>query len=139
MLRGARGLVVFLGGALAIIVAAIWFGFQDQKGEARTARDFLTLSAAGDYDAARALLHEGTAVSMPPGRLQQIFEGLAPFADMSFNSFSWSSSGSVRQSTIRGTGTTATDCESVLEFEFLNGEITRFSISPLCPADDIAL
>ena len=132
MLKGARGVIVFIGGAVAIIVAAIWFGFQDQKGDSRTAREFLSLAGSGQIAEARALLHPGTADSLSEDALHAIFDPLAPFVDVGFNSFSWSTSNGVRQGRIEGTGTTADGCSSQLEFEMLNGEITHFSIAPLC-------
>lgn len=133
MLKGPRGVIVFVLGAVAIIAAVIWFGFQDQKGDARTARSFLTLAAEGQIVEARALLHPGTAAVFSAEAMRTIFDPLEPFSEIDFNAVAWSISNGVRQARLEGRGITAAGCSSGLTFELLDGQITHFGITPLCP------
>ncbi|WP_156945907.1 hypothetical protein [Roseicyclus elongatus] len=119
-------------GVFAVIGGAISFGFPDQRGDSRTAREFLALGGSGQIAEARALLHLGTADSLSEDAMRAIFDPLAAFSEVSFTSVAWSMSNGVRQGRIEGTGTMADGCSSRLAFEMLNGAITHFSIAPLC-------
>lgn len=132
MLRGPRGLIVTLLGAAVIIAAAIYFGFQDQKDDAETSRAFLTHAAAGEMAEAYALLHPGVTQSYSLADVSAMLVGMEPFTDISFPGISFSYGVGPRTTELTGTGSTGSGCESALQFELFEGEITFFDISPVC-------
>jgi hypothetical protein len=132
MFKGTRGLLLTLLGAGVIIALAFTFGFRGQKDDADTSRAFLTHLAAGEIAEARALLHTSLAAQFSDVALETATRGMEPYTEIRFPSISFSSSLGNRTTDLSGTGTTASGCESALAFSLLNGEITRFDITPLC-------
>ncbi|WP_224813836.1 hypothetical protein [Hasllibacter sp. MH4015] len=132
MLKGPRGLIVTLLGAALVIAGAIVFGFQGQKGDADISRAFLTHMAAGEVAEAHDLLHPTISERHSAGELATLLRGMEPFTEIRFPSISFSTVNGRRTTEFNGSGTTASGCESDLEFHLLNGEITFFDITPLC-------
>ncbi|MBY4895001.1 hypothetical protein KUL25_19760 [Rhodobacteraceae bacterium N5(2021)] len=132
MLKGPRGLLVTLLGAAIVVAGAIYFGFQDQKGDAETARLFMTHAAAGETAEAHALLHASIAERHSVEDLAAMLTGMEPYTQINFPTFSFSTTNGQRTAALLGTGTTDSGCESALQFNLLNGEITFFDIAPLC-------
>ncbi len=132
MFKGPRGLLITLFGAAVIIFGAFYFGFQGQKDDADTSRAFLTHMGAGEVDQAYALLHLSITEQHSPEGLVELLQGMEPFTEIRFPSISFSSSAGSRTTSLTGTGTTQSGCESALQFDLLNGEITFFNIEPLC-------
>lgn len=132
MFRGPRGLVFTLLGAAAVIALAITFGFRGQKADVEISRNFLNHLATGEFDEAYALLHPSIRGQLTLQELSASVAGMQPYSDISFPSFSFSTSNGTRETELTGTGITASGCESALEFGLLDGIITYFDISPLC-------
>lgn len=136
MFRRPGGLLVTLLGAALVIAGAFYFGFQGQKDDAETSRAFMTHAAAGEMPEAYALLHASITDEHSVDDLSQILAGMEVYTSISFPSISFSSSNGNRSTELTGTGSTDSGCESDLEFEVLNGEITYFDITPLCRDGD---
>lgn len=132
MLKGPRGLLVTLLGAAIIIAGAFYFGFQGQKDDAETSRLFMTHAAAGETAQAHALLSASIREQHSVEDLGNLLGGMEAYTDISFPSISFSSSNGSRSTELTGTGTTDSGCESELQFDLRDGEITYFDISPLC-------
>lgn len=138
MMRGPRGLLLTLLGAAAIIAAAFLFGFRGQKDDAETSRAFLTHAAAGEMDAAYALLHVAITGQYDVAAVADMLAGMDAYTEIRFPGISFSTENGRRFTELIGTGTTATGCESALEFELRDGAITFFDIQPLCRRPDPA-
>ncbi len=134
MFRGPRGLLFTLLAAAAIIAGAFIFGFQGQKDDADTSRAFLTHAAAGELAQAHGLLHASITERTSAEALGTLLAGMDVYSDIRFPSISFSTTNGARRTELTGTGTTDGGCESALQFELLNGEITFFDIQPLCRA-----
>lgn len=132
MFRGPRGLLITLLGAAVVIALAITFGFQGQKDDAETSRAFMTHATAGETDAAYALLHASITERNSVEEMAQMLSGMEVYSTISFPSISFSTTNGTRNTELTGTGTTDSGCESALQFELLDGEITFFDITPLC-------
>lgn len=129
MLKGARGLFLFLGGAALLIVGAFYFGFNAQKSDRATAMDFMTHISEGRMVEAHALLEPGVITL---DDLRGVLGGVGNYTDVSFPSRSWSTTNGSRLSRYEGTGTTTSGCTSELVIELRNGAINFFDIAPLC-------
>ncbi len=132
MFRGPRGLIIGLLCAAVAIGFAITFGLRGSNQDADTVRAFLNHLAAEEITQAHGLLHNSITERLPEEELRASVAGLQTFDDISFPSFSFSTSNGTRTTELTGTGTTASGCESALDFELLNGVITYFNIEPLC-------
>lgn len=132
MFKGPRGLLITLLGAAVVIAGAFIFGFQGQKDDAETSRAFMTHAAAGEAEEAHALLHASITEIHSASDMADLLQGMEVYTDISFPSISFSTNNGTRTTELTGTGTTDSGCESELQFELLNGEITFFDITPLC-------
>jgi hypothetical protein len=135
MFKGARGVILVLLGAAAIITCAFIFGFRGPKDDIATARTFLNHLAADEITEAQALLHPSATQDLANTDIRDVLGIVAnaePFAEMGFPFINFSVVNGLRTTEISGTGTTARGCESALSFVLLNGEISFFNIEPLC-------
>lgn len=132
MFKGPRGLLITLLGAAVVIAGAFFFGFQGQKDDAETSRLFMTHAAAGEAAEAHALLHASITERHSVEDLGNLLAGMEVYTQINFPGISFSTSNGTRSSELNGTGITESGCESELQFELLNGEITFFDITPLC-------
>lgn len=135
MFKGPRGILLTLLGAVVVIVGAFYFGIQGQKDDAETSRLFLTHAGAGEMSEAHALLHASITERTSVEGLADLMAGMAAYTQINFPGTSFSTSNGSRTTELTGTGTTDGGCESDLQFNLLNGEITFFDITPLCYAN----
>lgn len=135
MFQGSRGLRLTLLAAAAVIAAAYTFGFQGPRDDTDTARAFLTHLAAGERDAAHALLHPSIAERQSAADIAAMFTGMAAYTQITFPSINEEASNGTRSTQLSGTGITAGGCTSALSFAFLDGTITDFAVEPICRAD----
>jgi hypothetical protein len=131
MIKGPRGLLVTIAGAAVVIAAAFHFGLEGQRGDAETARLFMTHAAAEETTQAHALLHP-TGSARYSVELAALMADMAPYSRISFPSVSFSTANGTRTTELSGIGSTNADCESDLHFTLVDGLITTFDITPLC-------
>ena len=114
-------LAVFIGGIVYIIMLA----FEEEK---EIVSKFVIYSSSKQYEAASDLMHDALKTEFPISKFEESFRFSKPYVDTSFSSMH--STGSV--TTLEGIARTEDECSSKLDFEILDGKITRFNITPLC-------
>jgi hypothetical protein len=132
MTKGPRGLLMTIAGAAVVIAAAFHFGLEGQRGDAETARLFMTHAAAEETAQAHALLHSTGSARYSVEELAALMADMAPYSRISFPSVSFSTENGTRTTELSGSGSTDADCESDLHFTLVDGLITTFDITPLC-------
>lgn len=132
MFNNKGSLLFILLGGLAAIGGALYFGSLGRTDDAETARLFMTHAAIGETAEAHALLHASITERHGVEDLAATLAGMETYTEITFPSFMFSTSNGIRTIELEGTGTTASGCESALEFHLRNGEITFFDITPLC-------
>mgnify|MGYP001796054443 CR=1 FL=1 len=118
--------------SIAAVIGVFVFGIFRAGGDGDIARAFLAHLGASEITEAYALLHTDVTSTFSFEQFTTATQNTATYTDVSFPSLSFSTENGTRITEVVGTGTTADGCESALEFEFLNGEITFFDIQPLC-------
>lgn len=121
---------------LALIVWFVWGLFEAQRGDVAIARAFLTHVAAGETEAAAALMTPALAGVLGPRGLSDRFAQIEPWEHIGFSSRRSNRTGDMRRTDLIGTGTAISGCESALRMTLLGGQVDAFNVTPLCTAGD---
>ena len=138
MAKGLRSNVVAIIGAIAVVGGGIAYFISGNVQDRDTSREFLTNLTGGNVAGAYDLLHDEVTATLSLEGLSDLVAEAAPLVEINFPSTSFSNNNGTRLTELSGTATTSDGCESAVEVELLNGEVTYFDVTPLClatPAD----
>jgi hypothetical protein len=111
-----------LGGVVLAIVLMV------TSADRKVAKQFVMDLTSGNTEAAIAAMHQELAKEFPPDALQAAVANAEPLIDVSFSSINASGG----RTSLEGTATTATGCESVVSVTLLGDAIIAFNIAPMC-------
>jgi len=116
-------------GVLVVIGVTVYAGIMYASSGARSvARDFIMLSSSGQNDQANVMLHQSLQTDEAIQKVAAIFDGVAPYTDVSFASINMEGG----STSLAGTAETAGGCASKVEMELVENQIIFFNINPLC-------
>jgi hypothetical protein len=115
------GLAVLGGAAFAIVMFVT-------SADREMAKKFVMDMSSGAHEQAAAAMHEELLKEFPITRMQEAFQSVEPYTEVSFNSINANGG----RTSLEGTATTASGCESIVSITLLNDKIVSFNINPLC-------
>ncbi|MEM9342147.1 MAG: hypothetical protein AAGA87_03795 [Pseudomonadota bacterium] len=125
-------ILIIIGAVLAavVVIGGIVWGVMALTSETReTGKAFVIDLSSGEFEKARGAMHPSLAQTLTNEELAEMMAGSEAYESVSFSSIESVNS----ETTLRGTATTVSDCTSRVDLELLDGKITSFNITPLCP------
>jgi hypothetical protein len=123
-----KRLLYIVVGIVVLGVAAFGIVMGVTSGDRKLAKQFVIDLSSGAHAQAAAVMHEELIKEFPVERMQDAFQNVKPYAEVSFSSINASGG----RTSLEGVATTADGCESVVSITLLNDLIVSFNINPLC-------
>ena len=119
----------FFAGLVVVVGAFVFYMLWSTSGERDLARSFIIQMSSGDAEGAYDLFHPQFKAGYSLEQFVEAIAGVKPYTEVSFNSVARSTD---KPTEIKGTATTADECESAVELKFVDETIVAFDIQPLC-------
>jgi uncharacterized membrane protein affecting hemolysin expression len=112
------------------VLGAVAFGavMMVTSADRNLAKQFVVDLSSGAHEQATAVMHEELIKEFSLEKMQEAFQNVKPYAEVSFSSIKASGG----RTSLEGVAKTADGCESIVEITLLNDLIVSFNISPLC-------
>lgn len=123
-----KRIIYVVVGIAILAVATFGIVMMVTSTDRKLAKQFVIDLSSGAHEQAAAVMHEELIKEFSLEQMQEAFQNVKPYAEVSFSSINASGG----RTSLEGVATTADGCESVVSITLLNDLIVAFNINPLC-------